>query len=317
MLLLRLLPAMMLTCCLAGCVLMPATKVIEPVPVASSVPTLLPPSPTAAATWTAIPTATALSTPTPTRIPTERPTRTPTATFTPIPSPVVLYDPLRRTPPTLMLHRSNPDFDAVAFLQDFVQILQEHQMHAVTYHDLTRLPDLTAAEHGRLMILTIDDISLQAPIDPSILQMIEILREAGYPAVLGIVTEGKLPDLETAATLKALAAEGWELAIHTENHVDLHVLEQTSSYGARLEIRTCAEKIFNATGVHADTLVLPYGSMVENMKILYRENVRWVVGIVGGEKYRTTHQVYYVGRDGPSGDAQQTYAMLMKRFNGD
>lgn len=216
-----------------------------------------------------------------------------------------------------MLHRSNLDFDAVAFLKDFVRILQEQQIHMVTYQDLTRQPDLTAAEQGRLMILTIDDISLQAPIDPSILQMIEILREAKYPAVLGIVTEGKLPDLETAATLKALAAEGWELAMHTENHVDLHVLEQTSPYGARLEIRTCAEKIFNATGVKADTLVLPYGSMVADKKIIYRENVRWVVGIVGGEKYRTTHPMYYVGRDGPAGDAQRTYEALVQRFNGD
>lgn len=231
------------------------------------------------------------------------------------PSPVVIYDPLRRTPPTLMLHRSNQDFDAVTFLQEFVRILQEQKIHVVTYNDLTRQPDLTAVEQGRLMILTIDDISLQAPIDPSIQQMIAILREAGYPAVMGIVTEGKLADEETSATLKSLAEEGWELAMHTENHVDLHLLEQTSPYGARLEIRTCGEKIFQATGVQPSTLVLPYGSMVQDMKILYRENVRWVVGISGGEKYRTTHLAYYVGRDGPTGNASRTYDALTMRFN--
>jgi peptidoglycan/xylan/chitin deacetylase (PgdA/CDA1 family) len=213
-----------------------------------------------------------------------------------------------------MLHRSNPDFDAVAFLKDFVSILQEKQMHMVTYQELSAHPDLSAAEVGKLMIITIDDINLQAKIDPSVQQMIAILREAKYPAVLGIVTAGKLADEETSAMLKTLAGEGWELAMHTENHTDLHVLEQTSPYGARLEIRTCAEKIKKATGVQPITLVLPYGNMVADLKILYREHVVWVVGIVSGEKYRTTRQVYYVGRESPAGTAQRTFDVMMKRF---
>jgi len=198
-----------------------------------------------------------------------------------------------------------------------VQILKEKDIHVVTYMDITRQPDISAAEQGRLFIITIDDVSLQAKIDPSIQEMIAILRKAGYPAVLSIVTEGKLADEETAAALKALAGEGWELAMHTENHTNLHLLEQTSSYGARLEIRTCSEKIFNATGVKPITLVLPYGDMVENLKILYRENVVWSVGIVGGEKYRTTNFVYYVGRESPAGDPAYTFQVMMTRFNGE
>ena len=242
------------------------------------------------------------------------PSRTPTITHTPQPSPT--FDTLRQTPPTLMLHRSSADFDSVAFLKGFVQILKENEIQVVTYAEISRQPDITAAESGRLIIITIDDISLQAKIDPSIQEMIAILREAGYPAVLGIVTEGKLADEETSAKLKELADEGFELAMHTESHTDLHLLEQTSPYGARLEIRTCAEKIFQATGVTPITLVLPYGNMVQDLKILYRENVVWVVGIVGGEKYRTTNHVYYVGRESPSGDPARTFDIMLDRFGG-
>lgn len=213
-----------------------------------------------------------------------------------------------------MLHKSSTGFDSVAFLKGFVEILKQNDFRVVTYMEISHQPDITAAAQGRLMIITIDDVSLQAKIDPSIQEMIAILREAGYPAVLGIVTEGKLADKETSATLSDLAAEGFELAMHTENHTDLHVLEQTSSYGARLEIRTCSEKITKATGVTPITLVLPYGNMVQDLKILYRENVVWVVGIVGGEKYRTTNHVYYVGRESPSGDPLSTFEVMLKRF---
>ena len=88
-------------------------------------------------------------------------------------------DTLRQTPPTLMLHKSSQDFDSVAFLRDFVQILQRENRHVVTYAMISAQPDVTALEKDRLFILTIDDISLQAPIDPSIQAMIDILLEAG------------------------------------------------------------------------------------------------------------------------------------------
>ncbi len=53
-------------------------------------------------------------------------TTTPTVTLTP-------FDPIRRTPATLMLHRSNSRFDAVAFLTKFVEILKENDIHVITY----------------------------------------------------------------------------------------------------------------------------------------------------------------------------------------
>ncbi|MCE1255423.1 MAG: polysaccharide deacetylase family protein [Anaerolineae bacterium] len=229
--------------------------------------------------------------------------------------PTATFDTLRNTPPTIMLHRSNENFDSVFFLKELVTILKEKDFMVITYEDITKQPDITILEKGHLFIITIDDIGLQAPLDPSIEQMIKILEEAGYPAVLGIITEGKLPDAKTAARLKKLADAGWELAMHTDTHVNLNQLAQDMPYAARLEIRTCREKILDATGVTANTLVLPYGDNVADLKILYREKVTWTVGIGGGNKYRTSNWTYYVGREGPSGNALETFNIIIERFN--
>ncbi len=242
-------------------------------------------------------------------------TWTPTPENTLAPTPAGTLDTLRRTPPTLMLHMSNPDFDSVKFLAGMVQILQEHKLRVVTYQAISAHPEITATEQGRLFIITIDDVSLQAEIDPSIQKMIAILREAGYPAVLGVVTAGKGTNANTVRTLKELAGEGWEIAMHTDSHADLHEIEKVSMYGARQEIQTCRKKIMDAIGVKPITLVLPYGDMVENLKIMYRENIVWAVGIVAGEKYRTTNYVYYVGRESPATDPETTFRNLMNRFN--
>jgi peptidoglycan/xylan/chitin deacetylase (PgdA/CDA1 family) len=124
-----------------------------------------------------------------------------------------------------------------------------------------------------------------------------------------------LPNQTTAARLKKLAGEGWELAMHTDTHVNLNILAKDFPYAARLEIRTSHDKILAATGVSASTLVLPYGDNVVDLKILYREHVAWTVGIGGGEKYSTTNWTYYVGRESPDGDALFTFNNMMERFN--
>jgi hypothetical protein len=56
-----------------------------------------------------------------------------------------------------MLHRSNPDFDSVKFLGDLVQIIKQHNLKVITYADISRQPDITALQQGRLFIITIDD----------------------------------------------------------------------------------------------------------------------------------------------------------------
>jgi hypothetical protein len=126
-------------------------------------------------------------------------TQTPTQSSTPSPSPTVTLTttpqdtptPLpnqRQTPLTLMLHRPNANFDTLTFLKDFIVILQKEDIQVLTYRDLSKNPDMSATQQGKLFIITIDDIYLRYPIAPDVLQMIDLLKEAGYPAVLGVIT---------------------------------------------------------------------------------------------------------------------------------
>jgi peptidoglycan/xylan/chitin deacetylase (PgdA/CDA1 family) len=185
----------------------------------------------------------------------------------------------------------------------------------VTYQDLTHQPELTALEQGRLFIITIDDISLQAPINASIQEMIALLQEAGYPAVLGVVTEGLAANTETAIRLKQLADLGWEIAAHTDTHPNLAEIERASAGDVYREIQTCADKLSQHVGVRPITLVLPYGQMVNNAAWIKKAQITWIVGIVGGETYDATGQLFYVGREGPYIDAALTLQVMIRRFN--
>jgi len=213
-----------------------------------------------------------------------------------------------------MLHKSSADFDAVAFLDSFIDILKDQNMILTTYQAISATPDLTAIQQGRLVIITIDDINLIAPIDQSVTEMISLLKAAGYPAVLGVVSAGKLPDPGTAQTLQELSALGWEIADHTDTHQNLAELEYSPG-DVRLEIRLCADKIEKITGVRPITLILPEGQMVKNAKLLYKEKIKWAVGINGGETFDPTDFVIYVGRESPQANVALTFKLLMDRFN--
>jgi hypothetical protein len=89
------------------------------------------------------------------------PTSTVTPTFTATITPEL--DHIRSTPPTLMLHRSNLQFDSVAFLKAFIEILKQNGMRIVTYRDIYKNPKITATERGKLFIITINDCTIKGP----------------------------------------------------------------------------------------------------------------------------------------------------------
>lgn len=213
-----------------------------------------------------------------------------------------------------MLHRKSAKFDTVAFLRDFVKTLKENDVHVVTYQQVATNLEMTLRERGKLVIISIDDIHLIAPIPPDIQEMIEILREAGYPAVLGVVTEGISPTQETVETLKELSALGWEIATHTDTHKNLAELENWSPGDVRMEIRISCDKIEKAIGIRPITLILPEGQMVMTPKLVYKENIRWAVGINGGVVFDSTDRFFYVGRESPGLDAAGTFRAMMQRF---
>ena len=237
-------------------------------------------------------------------------TLTPTSTPTVIPT----INPIRRTPPTLMLHRPNLQFDSLALLKDFIKILKQNNMEVVTYRDIYQHPDITAADQGKLFIITIDDINLAYPTDHRVIEMIQLLREAGYPAVLGIVTVTEYADPETVARLKELSDLGWEIASHTDTHANLGKLEKASSKLVYNEVYPSLEKIEKAIGIRPITLILPEGQMVNDINILYEMKLYWIVGINGGVTYDCRKKIIYVGREGPAKNAEYTYKIMKSRF---
>ena len=252
------------------------------------------------------------STPTLTFTVTAPPTVTPTLTSTPAIIPTL--NPIRNTPPTLMLHRPNLQFDSLAFLKEFVNILQQNKMNVVTYRDIYKNPNITGTKQGKLFIITIDDISLAYPMGLRVLEMIEVLREAGYPAVLGVVTQTDYPYSETVTKLKELSDLGWEIASHTDNHANLGKLEKASTKLVYDEVLPSLDKIEKTIGIRPITLVLPEGQMVNNIETISNMGLYWVVGINGGITYDSRDKIIYVGREGPDKNAEYTYKIMKMRF---
>jgi len=250
-----------------------------------------------------------------TAAPTSIPLPSATAELLPTITIIPILPVTRRTPPTLMLHRSNLNFDAVQFLKDFILILKQNQMHVITYRDITSNPGITAREQGGLFIISIDDIYLRYPIDPSVLLMITALRQAGYPAVLAVITEGNYAYPETVRTLKQLSDAGWEIASHTDRHSNLGEMEKTAPRYVYTEVQTSLDKIETAIGARPYTLILPDGQMVKDPRFIKRAGILWIVGITGGSTYNSSEGSVYVGREGPDGDAAETFHVMMGRFN--
>lgn len=256
---------------------------------------------------------------------TPSPILTPTLTLTPTLPPTLLiptntptitptFSPIRSTPPTIMLHRSNNDFDSVQFLKDMIAIIKQNDLKVITYQDIYKDPAITAVEKGHLFIITIDDIYLRYPIHPSILEMIQLLREAGYPAVLGIITESDYAYPETATLLKELSDSGWEIASHTNTHANLGQMEKRKPRYVFIEVSASMDKIEKVTGIRPITLILPEGQMVDDAKFIKRAKIVWAVGINEGITYNSQRDFIYVGRQGPSVNAEQTFKVLKKRF---
>jgi peptidoglycan/xylan/chitin deacetylase (PgdA/CDA1 family) len=216
---------------------------------------------------------------------------------------------------TLMLHPNSNVFDAAAFLKGFIALLEENDIKVITYQDITKDPDITAREQGKLAIITIDDIYLQGRLNSSVEEMISMLLDAKYPAVLGVVTQGSAANDETEEEFKRLSNEGWEIAAHTDTHPYLGELERSSPNLVSLEVRTSQEKIESAIGVRPITLILPYGQNVYNMRLLSDKGIKWVVGIDLGNSYDIGQDIHYVGRAGPGSTPEMTFKGMMIRFN--
>ena len=213
-----------------------------------------------------------------------------------------------------MLHRPNTNYDSIKFLKDLIAILKQNDMRVVTYRDIYNDPAITATEKAKPFIVTIDDIYLPYPMHADSLEMIDLLQEAGYPAVLGVVTSTDYADPQTSARLKELSDAGWEIATHTNEHVNLGQMEKTSPRYVYTEISTSMDKIEKTVGVRPITLILPEGQMVNDARFIKRAGIYWCVGINGGITFDSQKELIYVGRESPDGTAEQTFQYMRNRF---
>jgi peptidoglycan/xylan/chitin deacetylase (PgdA/CDA1 family) len=144
--------------------------------------------------------------------------------------------------------------------------------------------------------------------------MIDLLKNAGYPAVLGVITESDYVAPETVKILKELSALGWEIASHTDSHRNLQEVQNLSPKAIFPDVKTSLDKIENALGLRPITLVLPFGQMTATDEQIKRSAVQWVVGINGGVTYEMDAAYYYVGRESPDADPRETFRNMQLRF---
>ena len=133
--------------------------------------------------------------------------------------------------------------------------------------------------------------------------------------MLGVITEGNYAYPETVETLRKLQGIGWEIASHSDTHRNLAEVEKIAPKSIYPEIKTSLDKLEKALSIRPITLILPEGQMTRGDEQIKRSGILWVIGINGGTEYDTRDPYYYLGREGPDGTAEATFAIMQKRFN--
>jgi peptidoglycan/xylan/chitin deacetylase (PgdA/CDA1 family) len=122
-----------------------------------------------------------------------------------------------------------------------------------------------------------------------------------------------VPDLLPALRAARLGREV-EIATHGDTHRNLHDIEVESPGHVRYDIRDSKSKILSAVGVDPTVLILPYGQMVDDARLLHKEGIKWAVGISGGQYIDLTDRLIYVGRQAPAGSPPETLEAMLRPF---
>jgi hypothetical protein len=220
------------------------------------------------------------------------------------------------TPPSLMLHSAD-----LKQLDELIPMLNGYT--SVTYSEL-----YSSLQHGEIvenpLLVSIDDLGTSW-LREDFKEMIQKLSNAGIVGTLGINTIGSRDESKAHIWeyLRELSDAGWELALHSEGHLNLPSLSDT-------ELREQIEENYNEikmhTGVIPKTLILPFGSIHNPVTgeldkrifdICNELDIVWVVGISGGKSFGGVEQSppYYIGRIPPGKDAQTTKLYLQNSFS--
>jgi hypothetical protein len=221
------------------------------------------------------------------------------------------------TPPSLMLHSKD-----LGQLRDLIPLLQKQGYNTTTYSEYHQ-KTLEEEKIENPLLVSIDDLNASW-LRSEFRQMIELMRQHGMVGTLGINTPGSREEAreEVWQYLKELADEGWELAIHTEDHYNLPLLDDKQ---LRYQIEETYQEILEATEVRPITLILPFGSINkpgtdehdERIYDICRElGILYIVGIPQGKSFEG-EPPFFVGRIPPAKIAPTTINWLNSSFGED
>ena len=210
-------------------------------------------------------------------------------------------------PPTLMLHSKDR-----YKLHNILVWLQDNGYSNLTYRQFASVIRGEMTLPDKPIILTIDDIGSDY-IQPAFPQMIDMIEKAGYIGMLGVVTNatpGKNPG--NWATLKEIAARGWELDTHTTHHYDLPQLKTVDEM--RAEVVDSAQMITDGVGQTPTSLIVPFAAMYIRggafdqriFDVSSEAKLDFVVGMKEGRYVDTDQPPIYLGRVGVGVDSVQT-----------
>lgn len=220
--------------------------------------------------------------------------------------------PLTVTPPSLMLHSAN-----LYQLDELIPLLDKYK--SITYEDYYEA--LKKGENiENPLLISIDDLGTSW-LRRDFRDMTKKLTEAGMVGTLAINTDGTREEAKEDIWiyLNELKDAGWEIAIHTEGHLNLPVLTNDE---LRYQIEETYYEILEHTGEAPKTLILPFGS-IDNPQTdepdqrifdICRElGIVWIVGIQGGKSFEGEGP-FLIGRIPPHPSAEITVDNLEKSF---
>ncbi len=288
---------------------------------------------------------------------TSMPTRTPTLTVTPLPSATAtatntaaptLAANLRMPPAIVMLHsHSNMDVNAEAkqldnikFLEEFLPLLKNSDFTVTTFEQLEADPGIKNP-----LIIIVDQWYWGKILNDHDRRTFEMIDEAGFPAVIGIVPV-PVRRFDNNALAGEYMKKGWELANNADTYRDLtgmhwfDIAAQVGTGGGRM-----SSSIVVGVSKFPMTLIPPYGKIDDNLFTAIKEiwiwpttddNIKWVVAntrLVNGvevpievEPYdihegESTHSAVYdplntvtVTYVEASANAQETFENLVQRY---
>jgi hypothetical protein len=214
-----------------------------------------------------------------------------------------------KTPASLMLHGAD-----LPQVKELMPKIVEQGYQTITYSNYLELINSGDEIPDNLLLISIDDLN------PLLLNnyfkgIIETMLENNMVGTIAIVTSGERSEAkeEIWDYYKKLSDAGWELAIHSEDHLNLPLL---SDQNLRHQIEEPYNEILEKTGIAPVSLILPFGRGEEDpriQEICTELNIKFIVGIAGGKEFSGTPP-FYVGRIAPGNSAEQTITYLENSF---